>query len=387
MRVTHVTNSMENGPGGFISGNDRHILYLAPAQKARGMSVSVILDLPGPMVDACHKQGIPVAKAEGLKLRPGMTEPDEETVQGLIEQFKSFNTELIHCHNNIAAVHAVPAANRLRIPCILTGHDAGDHLYLMARRMGLRFAIICLSKPRFHSLKKLGIPETDLYYVPHGTDTISPAYSRDASQSSTPNLIFVGNLMHYKGPDIAILAITELRRRRAASCPVLNIYGQGDAEQYLREMVTAIDLNDTVLFHGYVHNILASCDSTDILIVPSRHETGPLVVLEAMSRGMPVVTSDVGDVRAMLPDRRYGRIVPARSAGMRAGTGMPGITLAGCGIIEFADAIESLLVDIADGQIDPDLLRRRHRELYTTEKMAEHTEAVYKNVLNNSHTR
>lgn len=47
MRVIHVTNSMENGPGGFISGNERHILYLAPVQQARGMSVSVMLDLPG----------------------------------------------------------------------------------------------------------------------------------------------------------------------------------------------------------------------------------------------------------------------------------------------------------------------------------------------------
>lgn len=201
------------------------------------------------MADACHKQGIPVARAENLKLRPGMPEPDEETVQGLAKQFRSLNAELVHCHNNMAAMRAITAANRLRIPCILTGHDAGDHLYLLARRMGLRFAIICLSKPRFDSLKKLGIPETDLYYVPHGTDAISPASSRDTSQSSTPNLIFVGNLMHYKGPDIAILAIAELRRRRAAGCLVLNMYGQGDTEQYLREMVTAIDLKDVVLFH------------------------------------------------------------------------------------------------------------------------------------------
>jgi glycosyltransferase involved in cell wall biosynthesis len=385
MRVIHVTNSAEPGPGGqFISGNDRHILYLAPAQKARGMSVSVVLDRPGPMVDACYKQGIPVARVKGLKLRTGM--PDEETVQSLIEQFKSFNAELIHCHNNIAGVHAVPAANRIGIPCILTAHDVGDQVYLLARRMGLRFATICLSETRFDSLKKLGIPEADLYYVPHGTEAVPPPRSRDAShQSGTPNLIFAGNLMHYKGPDIAILAITELRRRRAAGCPVLNMYGKGDAEEYLREMVTTIDMNDFVLFHGYVHNILASCDSTDILIVPSRHETGPLIVLEAMSRGMPVVTSDVGDVRAFLPDRRYGRIVPLRSAGTRTNKGMMhDVALLGCGIIDFADAIESLLADIAEGQIDPDLIRQRHQEHYTTEKMAERTEAVYKSVLSNS---
>jgi L-malate glycosyltransferase len=102
--------------------------------------------------------------------------------------------------------------------------------------------------------------------------------------------------------------------------------------------------------------------------VPSRLEEGPLVVLEAMSRGMPIVTSDVGDVREMLPDQRYGRIVPVDS------------------ITEFADAIDSVLADIADGNFDPNLLKERHRELYTTEKMAERVEAVYENVLNNSHS-
>jgi glycosyltransferase involved in cell wall biosynthesis len=368
MRVIHVTNSMEK----VISGPDRHILYLAAAQMARGMSVSVVLDRPGPMIDACQKRGIPVVMAEGLKLRTGM-QPDGKTVQGLIEQFTRLNAELINCHGMIAAVQTIPAANRIQIPCVLTIHAGGDfpvqgNPFLQARRMGLRFAIISVSKPRFDTLKKLGIPETDLYYVPHGTDAVSPRHPRAVRQSNRPNLIFVGALSELKGADIAILVMSELRRRRAEGYPVLNMYGQGNAEQYLREMVTAIDLKGTVLFQGYVHDILASSDSADILIVPSREEQGPLVVLEAMSRGMPVVTSDVGDVRAMLPDRRYGRIVPVGS------------------IIGFADAVESLLADIADGQIDPDLLKQRHQELYTTEKMAERIEAVYKSVLSNTHT-
>jgi glycosyltransferase involved in cell wall biosynthesis len=369
MKVIHVVNNMETN----ISGPERYILYLATAQKERGMSVSVILDRPGPMVDACHRQGIPVAMIDGLKIRSGM-QPDKKTVESLIERFRAFNAEIINCHGTHAAIQAVPASNRIRTPCIFTLHFGGDittpgTALLEARRMGLRFAMIAVSKTRFEALKELGIPECDLYYVPHGTEAdSSSARPPQTSQSSRPNLVFVGSLSRPKAADIAILAMSALRRKRGESCPVLNIYGQGNEERYLKQMVSAIDLNDIVLFHGHVHDILSSCDNANILIVPSRLEEGPLVVLEAMSRGMPIVTSDVGDVREMLPDQRYGRIVPVDS------------------ITEFADAIDSVLADIADGNFDPNLLKERHRELYTTEKMAERVEAVYENVLNNSHS-
>lgn len=371
MRVVHVTNSQ----GNFIFGVERHILYLAAAQKARGMSVSVVVDRPGAMAEACQKQGIPVAIVESLKLRLA-DRPDEKTVQDLIEQFKSFDAELMNCHVVPAGVHAIPAANEIGLPCVFTLHFNGDipprSPLLEARRTGLRFAIMCVSKPRFEDMKKLGIPEKDLYYSEYGTDAVSPAHSPDASQSSRPNLIFVGDLSHRKGVDIAILAMSELRRRHAGDHTVLNIYGDSygepPGEQYLEEMVAAIDLKDIVLFHGHVHDILASCNSTDILVLPSRGEQGPQVVLEAMSRGIPAVISDVGDVRVMIPDRRYGRIVPVNS------------------IIKFADAVEAILADIADGQIDPDLLRQRHQELFTSEKMAERIEAVYKSVLNDFYT-
>lgn len=369
MRVIHVTNNMET----FISGPERHILYLAAAQKERGMTVSVTLDRPGPMIDACHKQDIPVVMVEGLKIRSGM-QHDEKTAERLIEQFRLFNAEIIHCHGQQAAIHAVPASNRIRTPSIFTLHFSGNiaapgTALIEARRMGLRFTMISLSKTRFEALRQLGVPESDVYYVPLGTEADSSTRSPHTRQSSRPNLIFAGSLSWQKGADLAILAMSELRRRRGEGSPVLNMYGQGHQERYLKEMVTAVDLHDLVLFHGHVQGILASCDNADILILPSREEEAPQVVLEAMSRGMPMVTSDVGDVREVLPDRRYGRIVPVDS------------------IMEFADAIESALADIADGTFDAELLRERHRKLYTTEKMAERIEAVYENVLNNSYSR
>jgi glycosyltransferase involved in cell wall biosynthesis len=97
----------------------------------------------------------------------------------------------------------------------------------------------------------------------------------------------------------------------------------------------------------------------------SRQETGPMVVVEAMSRGMPIVATDVGEVSEMLPDPRYGRVVPAAS------------------IVGLAEAAQDLLQDIHVGRFDPGLLIERHRSFYTTAKMAERTEEVYRQALRN----
>jgi glycosyltransferase involved in cell wall biosynthesis len=100
--------------------------------------------------------------------------------------------------------------------------------------------------------------------------------------------------------------------------------------------------------------------------LPSRDEVSPLVVLEAMSRGMPIVATDVGEVANMLPDGRYGRVVPKDS------------------VMPLADAIELLLEDIAGGRFNPDLLIERHRSFYSIEKFAERTETAYRQILLNS---
>lgn len=182
-------------------------------------------------------------------------------------------------------------------------------------------------------------------------------------------MITVGSLISRKAMENAILATAELRRRRGPDCPVLNVYGDGDLKGYLMEITAVLELDDVVRFHGSQPDILEHCPNTDILIMSSRLETGPLVVQEAMSRGMPIVATDVGEVAEMLPDRRYGRIVAIDS------------------IVPLADAVESLLSDIEEGQFAPELLVERHREFYSDDKMAERTEAVYEQaILNESAT-
>ena len=250
---------------------------------------------------------------------------------------------------------------------------------IAAKRRGRKFTVITAAKRECEFLREGGLAGADFHFVPYGTRTRTPTRSalprQEPGASGGPSLMTVSSLGFVKGIDLAILAMVELRRRHGSDCPVLNVYGAGDPGEsvmekvfgdlgeYYAEMSKVLRLDDVVKFRGIQADALDTCPASDVLIVPSRFETGPLVVLEAMSRGMPVVACDVGQVAEMLPDRRYGRIAPTNS------------------ITALADAIESMLADIASGQFDPDLSVARHQSHYSAEKMADGIAAVYQSAL------
>jgi len=363
MRIIHVTNSAETS----ILGVERHILYLAVAQKARGYNVMVITDRLGMFAEVCRQQDIPVVMRQGLRSEDSPSGlPVSKAIEGLIAEFKSFNAELVHCHTVAAASQAIVAGNRAGVSCILTLHASGtaETQLRAARKAGMQFTVISPSQIQFDTLKKIGIPGLDLYYVPNGTAVNALVDPEKTQVSPHPSLMFVGRLSVAKAPDVAILAMAELRRRRGQGCPALNIYGDGHKSEYLREMIAVLNLNDTVNLHGFQFDILESCEAS-LLVMPSRAGNAPLVILEAMSRGMPIVASDVGEVASILPDLRYGRVARPDS------------------ILGLADAIDSLLSDIEDGQFDPGPVIERHRSLYSSEKMAERIEEIYKQALAN----
>ena len=372
MRVAHIIDVKDDLGGGV----EQHVFNLAVAQNARGDNPVVITPQPGVFTEACDERGIPVTieprlasgdtlfdasiYAQSRRLTDEATRAREEAreaISRLCSLFMSSRAEVIHCHTPKAAVNAIAAGNRIEIPCVYTNHILEGFRH--DKSASLEFSAISVCRSAFEHLKKQGFPAEMLYYVPNGSKEVLPL----TGGSSRSSLIWVGRLETVKGPDLAVLAMADLKRRRGSDCPILNIYGRGSLEGHLKEMVSVLCLGDRVRFHGLQVGILDRCPATDILVVSSRHESGPLVALEAMSRGMPVVSTHVGEIASMIPDQRYGYI-----------------TLRGS-ITSLADGIESMLSDVRAGRFVPDLAILRHRELFTLEKMAERVDAVYKSMI------
>jgi glycosyltransferase involved in cell wall biosynthesis len=89
-----------------------------------------------------------------------------------------------------------------------------------------------------------------------------------------------------------------------AQCPDttrLQIVGGGPLDAPLRSQAHALGITDRVQFVGPVADTAPCYAQFDVFVLSSRTEQLPLVLLEAMACGLPVVATDVGDVRATLP--------------------------------------------------------------------------------------
>ncbi len=135
-----------------------------------------------------------------------------------------------------------------------------------------------------------------------------------------PIVVFVGRIQPLKGPDVAIRALADLRRRGHPDAMLIIIggasgQGGGYETQRAHDLVDELDLHDDVVFvPPQPHHVLSSYyRAADIVIVPSRSESFGLVALEAAACGTPVVASAVGGLLSLVDDRSTGRLIRGRT--------------------------------------------------------------------------
>lgn len=127
------------------------------------------------------------------------------------------------------------------------------------------------------------------------------------------NCIFVGTLIPVKGLIYLIQALAILKDRGFKI--TLDLIGTSDEsyEQKLREVISALHLNGVVTFRGYIPNgprLLRSYRESDILVLPTLSEGFPRVLYEAMSQSLPIVTTPVGGIPALMVHGVNALLVP-----------------------------------------------------------------------------
>jgi glycosyltransferase involved in cell wall biosynthesis len=121
----------------------------------------------------------------------------------------------------------------------------------------------------------------------------APESSRPATQDGTsgplPVLLYVGRLTHQKGLDLLLAAAPALLAQLPRHHLVL--VGQGDQRQALEEQAQSLACRDRIHFLGWRPNPLDYLAAAQVVLLHSRWEGQPNVILEAMSLGKPVVTT------------------------------------------------------------------------------------------------
>lgn len=128
-----------------------------------------------------------------------------------------------------------------------------------------------------------------------------------------PKFIYAGNLQYLKGIHFAINALAIA----GTSIPnaTLTIVGDGAARKWLSIVAKRCGVLDKVEFIGSVphRRLIGSFSGYTALVFPSLHDSGGMVVLEALSQGLPVICLDLGGPGVMVDDS-CGFVVPATGA-------------------------------------------------------------------------
>ena len=274
-----VLDSRGNG------GIETHVRELARGIDDAGLAVSVVfLEDHGshPLRAALSDAGIDNFALDGR-------------LRSLLAALRARSPALIHSHGYKAGLYCSIAALATGIDHATTFHsgDPGrgrvalyDWLHRQsARRTTLNF---CVSR---EIAARVPAP---CHLLPNFI-RLPQAAGHDAQQ-----IAFVGRLSYEKGPDRLLQIAAQLPGQ------LFDIYGGGDL---MTSLVDTAPRN--CRFHGEQPDMNARWNDIDLLLLPSRHEGLPLVVLEAMARGIPVVAFNVGAVAEVVLPGENGWLVEA----------------------------------------------------------------------------
>jgi glycosyltransferase involved in cell wall biosynthesis len=114
----------------------------------------------------------------------------------------------------------------------------------------------------------------------------------------------VSRLDHEKGVERALESTRYVADKQIPIA--LHIIGGGPVEAFLRERTKDLKINDLVHFYGEQSNPYRYMKNADLFLMTSFHEAAPMVIEEAASLGVPVLTVETTSSREMVTQRKRG---------------------------------------------------------------------------------
>ncbi len=299
LRIIHVTRTP-------VGGIFRHILDLAAGQAARGHHVGILCDSTtgGARAEAALTAIAPAMKLgiARVAIQRELSPTDLFAFLRVTRQLAALKADVLHGHGakGGAFVRLTPAQRAIRV---YTPHGGSLHygrhtlrgmVYGTLERILMNRTDLFLFESAFASdtyQRIVGTPRNVVRVVPNGVGPDDMVRVEPAAGAA--DLVNVGEFRHIKGTDVLIDALAELHRsgRRVS----LAIAGDGEEGPALRAQVARLGLNDSVRFLGHVPARQAFGFGR-LLVVPSRADSLPYVVIEAGGAGIPMIASGVGGI-------------------------------------------------------------------------------------------
>jgi glycosyltransferase involved in cell wall biosynthesis len=348
-----------------VGGSERHLLTLLPALRERGVDARFVgLDVPGSdaprFYAALDEAGVPYRHVRcGADVSPRM-------LRGLLAAVRADRPELLHTHLVHADVYGTLAGGLARVPLVSTRHNDDRYLLGPFRYVDRLFArrarrLVAISEAVRSFLERAGHDPRKLLTIHYGLDRLPDAPSEMAPREAgvpdgAPLVLAIGRLTAQKDHPTLLRAFAHVRRDHPDA--VLAILGIGPLEQETTGLAADLGLADAVLFPGRLE-IRDWLARADVFVHTSRWEGFGLVLLEAMLAGLPVVATRVSAVPEVVADGETGLLAePGDDAAVAA-------------------ALSALLADPSRARALGAAGLERARTVFSVERMAERTIAVY----------
>jgi glycosyltransferase involved in cell wall biosynthesis len=290
-------NVLELVGNAITGGMETSILRLVERLPRESFAVTCMVPFEGAFAAALRNAGADVVIAP---MPP--EDPSWRAIQLACSLVKTRSVDILHAHMSNAHTLAALAGKLCAKPVLATLHTRalamGD--LEIQRLTGTHLCAVC-RHTYLHALA-VGVNPAQMHLVPNGVDTrrFAPQSEGRALQRelglppSTPLIGFVGRLAPEKGPEVFLRAAWLLRR----SLPEAHfaVIGTGPLEEVLDEMRRTLQMESYVHLCGLRNDLPSVYASLDLLMLTSYSEAMPLVLLEAMACGVPVVATAVGGV-------------------------------------------------------------------------------------------
>jgi len=243
----------------------------------------------------------------------------------LASLIKKRNIQIIHAHNATAWFYGTWASILSGVPLVYTEHDRSFPTPLRLKYFHYFFgkcttAVVAVSGAVKRNLEKYEhIKNIRVIYNGIDPDLFKPASAEEkilkkkklGLNQNDFVLSNVGRMDYWKNQRILIEILPELKK----NFPQIKLVfvGGGKEEQNLKHLVIKKRVKNDVIFLGQRSDVNQILKAFDIFIFPSLTEGLPLVIIEAMAVGLPIIASPVGGIPELIINGKNGFLVSPTS--------------------------------------------------------------------------
>jgi len=249
------------------------------------------------------RDGIPIIR---IKARPFLLPLNPFRLLNIIRVFSK--ADIVHVHAiDMFGAFSVLVTKLIMKPVVVTVHRAdvlpsNSLIWNILRIVAFRIAdaIIVVSKATKKLALNVGAPANKVTIIYNAVDETKFAPKSKAlcrQKLGLPRdakiVLFVGNLIPRKGAEYLIKALPIILTKIPNA--ILVIVGDGPQRGALEQLVEELNLKSNVFFTGRIPTEKLSLyyGAADVFVLPSLHEGHPMVLLEAMASGLPVIATKV----------------------------------------------------------------------------------------------